>query len=269
MTSDASSDTVIEFEDVRLGFAEGEVLRGVSFRVRRRETLVLVGETGSGKTLLLKLACGLLRPDSGRIRILGAEVSAMSERELLTFRRQVGFVFQEGALFDSLSVWENVAFRLREEQVEEEEIEARVREALRFVEMEHAIDQLPGELSGGMRRRVAIARAVITQPPVVLYDSPTAGLDPVTAQTIVTLLLRLRDAQGVTSMLATHRIQDAFAVANYCFDAEARRVVPVAQWNGRAPETTFLVLRDGRVTFEGDQDALLGCGDPYVKKFLV
>ena len=178
---------MISFADVRLGFDEGDILRGISFDVAQGETKVLVGESGSGKTLTLKLAAGLLKPDSGRVRVLGRDLGAMKETELLEFRRQIGFVFQEGALFDSLSVADNVAYRLHEDGVDPDEIDARVRESLRFVEMEEAIDKMPAELSGGMRRRVSIARALISRPPVVLYDSPTAGLDPVTAQTIITL----------------------------------------------------------------------------------
>ncbi len=270
MSRNATSEPVIAFEGVRIGFDEGEVLHGVSLRVALRETKILVGETGSGKTLLLKLAAGLLRPDAGRVTVLGQEISAMSEKQLLDFRRQLGFVFQEGALFDSLNVEENVAYRLREEGVDEGEIEQRVREALRFVELEEAIDKLPGELSGGMRRRVSIARALISAPPIVLYDSPTAGLDPVTAQTIITLILRLRDAHGVTALLATHRLQDAFAMAHYRFDAESGRVLRVAQ-NGASsgPATSFVVLRDGAVYFEGDYRAITGSSDGYVRKFLV
>lgn len=267
----APGEPVIRFDGVRIGFDEGELLHGISFQVVPRETLVLVGETGTGKTLLLKLAVGLLRPTAGRIWVLGHEISAMSEDELLDFRRQIGFVFQEGALFDSLNVADNLAFRLREEGVEEDEIARRAVESLRFVEMEHAIQKLPSELSGGMRRRVSIARAIITTPPIVLYDSPTAGLDPVTAQTIITLILRLRDLQGVSAMLATHRLQDAFALANFRFDAEANRVVAMAQdgTRGAAPATRILVLRDGGVYFQGDQRAIRDSQDSYLKRFLV
>ncbi len=274
MSTVARSEPVITFENVRLGFDAGEVLRGISFEVAPRETKVLVGETGTGKTLALKLAAGLLRPDAGRILVLGRDITAMSESELLDFRRQVGFVFQEGALFDSLTVAENVAYRLREEGADDLEIEERVREALRFVEMEDALEKLPAELSGGMRRRVSIARALVNRPPIVLYDSPTAGLDPVTSQTIITLILRLRDAQGVSSLLATHRLQDAFGLANFRFDPRANRPVPVER-DGRgassdaAALTKFLVLRDGGVYFEGDQRALLDSRDSYLKRFLV
>jgi phospholipid/cholesterol/gamma-HCH transport system ATP-binding protein len=268
----AETSPVISYRDIRIGFDEGEILGGISFDVLDRETKVLVGETGTGKTLLLKMAAGLIQPNSGRVTVLGREVSAMREEELLDFRRQLGVVFQEGALFDSLTVRENVAYRLIEEGADLEEVESRVREALRFVEMEHAIEQLPGELSGGMRRRVSIARALISHPPIVLYDSPTAGLDPVTAQTIITLILRLRDAYGVTALLATHRIQDAFALANFRFDAEAQRVVPAATNGGGSEEsrrTSFLVLRDGAVYFTGDQYAVRDSRDPYLQRFLV
>src|ERR1039458_7767971 len=188
MTMDTASERVLCFENVRIGFGEGDVLTGLTFSVAARETKVLIGESGTGKTLVLKLAAGLLRPDSGTVHVLGRGLGALSEEELLAFRRQIGFVFQKGALFDSLSVADNVAYTLREEGVDEEEIEQRVRESLRFVEMEDAIEKLPSELSGGMKRRVSIARALVNRPPVVLYDSPTAGLDPVTSQTIITLI---------------------------------------------------------------------------------
>lgn len=265
---------VITFEDVWVGFDEGQVLRGVTFQVQARETLILLGETGTGKTLTLKLAAGLLRPNSGTINVLGEEVSEMDERELLPFRRKIGFVFQEGALFDSLTVADNVAYRLREDRVPEGEIEPRVLEVLRFVELEHAVEQLPSELSGGMRRRVSIARALISHPPIVLYDSPTAGLDPVTSQTIITLILRLRDVYGVAALLATHRLQDGFALANFHFDSELKRVVPNAQ-NGNAraaaktARTRFLVYRDGGVYFEGEPEEIADSKDPYLKRFLV
>src|SRR5579862_1351145 len=252
--SPPSNDSVISFDDVRLGFDEGDILRGLSFRVAPQETKVLVGETRTGKTLALKLAAGLLKPTGGHVRVLGRDVGAMSEAELLAFRRQIGFVFQEGALFDSLTVADNVSYRLREDGVDPDEIEQRVREALRFVEMEDTLEELPDELSGGMRRRVSIARALVSRPPIMLYDSPTAGLDPVTSQTIMTLILRLRDNQGVTSLLATHRLQDGFGLANYRFDGEHNRVVPAphsAAGRNGTPETNFLVLRDGKVYFEG------------------
>ena len=274
VTSSSDSNPTISFEGVRIGFDGRDILRAVSFQVQERETLILLGETGMGKTLSLKLAAGLLRPSEGNIQVLGRDVSGMTERDLLAFRRQIGFVFQEGALFDSMTVGENVAYRLHEDRVKGDEIELRVREVLRFVELEHTLDLFPSELSGGMRRRVSIARALINQPPIVLYDSPTAGLDPVTSQTIITLILRLRDVFGVTALLATQRLQDGFALANFRFDAASKRVVHSVS-NGNAAgaakmaATRFLVLRDGGVYFEGGQGELADTKDEYLKRFLV
>lgn len=263
-------EPLIRFENVSIAFEGAPVLSNVSFEVDAGHTKVILGESGSGKTVLLKLAAGLLRPDSGRVVIMGHDLVDMNEVDLLDFRRRIGFVFQEGALFDSLNVADNVSFRLREERKPHEEYEARVREALRFVEMEPAYDKFPAELSGGMRRRVSIARALIDEPPIVYYDSPTAGLDPVTSQTIITLILRLRDLSGVTSLLATHRLQDAFGLANFVFELEANRVLPI--WedaDGRhfAP-TSVLVLREAKVYFGGETTELLKSPDPYLRKFL-
>ncbi|MGB8322177.1 MAG: ATP-binding cassette domain-containing protein [Candidatus Acidiferrum sp.] len=263
------TDSAIRFDNVTIGFAEGDILDKISFSVQHRETLVLLGETGTGKTLLLKLAAGLLLPSSGSIEVLGKTLSSMTERELLQFRRQVGFVFQEGALFDSFTVGENVAYRLLEDGATEDEVLPKVTEVLRFVELEHTIDQLPSELSGGMRRRVSIARALITQPPVVLYDSPTAGLDPVTAQTIITLILRLRDVFGVTALLATHRVQDGFALANFLFDPQSKRVHRDPSVKDAPAATRFLVLRHGGIYFEGTPQELLDSKDSYLQRFLI
>lgn len=279
MAAIVPGEPLIAFQDVHIGFDEAEVLRGISFEVWPAETKVLLGESGSGKSLIMKMAAGLLRADSGRIWVMGQEIERMSEAELLDFRRHIGFVFQEGALFDSLTVAENVAFRLNEENIADSEVEARVREVLRFVEMEPAISKYPGELSGGMRRRVSIARALVDHPPLVFYDSPTAGLDPVTSQTIITLILRGRDLQGVTSMLATHRVQDVFALARFRFDEKTNRVMPVAQ-NGHNPvqreraekdgtgPTNILVIREGQIYFEGAAEQLLDASDEYLKTFL-
>jgi len=282
-------EALISLRDVHLGFGDREVLQGISLDVAHGETKVLLGETGMGKTLIMKLAAGLIQPDSGHVLVMGHDVSDMPEKELLNFRRSVGFVFQEGALFDSMTVSENVSFRLREEAVDETEIEERVREALRFVEMEEALEKYPADLSGGMRRRVSIARALVDRPPVVLYDSPTAGLDPVTSQTIITLILRGRDLQDVTALLATHRVQDAFGLANFRFDKASGHVVPLAG-NGKsglaqslaerekaaeggkerneAQPTNVLVIRDGKIYFEAPADELLSTKDEYLKKFL-
>lgn len=263
-------EPLIRFQNVSIAFDDAEILRDISFEVEAGETAIILGESGSGKTVLLKLAAGLLRPNSGRVVIMGHDLVDMKEVELLDFRRRIGFVFQEGALFDSLSVADNVSFRLREESVKSDEMETRVRQSLRFVEMEHAYDKFPAELSGGMRRRVSIARALIDQPPIVYYDSPTAGLDPVTSQTIITLILRLRDLNGVTSLLATHRLQDAFGLANFVFEPGINRVVPI--WedsDGRhfAP-TKVLVIRDAAIYFQGQTTDLLKTEDPYLRQFL-
>ena len=263
-------DPVINFRDVHLGFAEGDILQGITFSARHRETVVLLGETGTGKTLTLKLAVGLLRPDSGVVDVLGQRVSTIPERKLHDFRRDLGFVFQEGALFDSLTVGENVAYRLVEDGLSQEEILPRVEEVLAFVELDHTIDMLPSELSGGMRRRVAIARALVNHPKIVLYDSPTAGLDPVTSQTIITLILRLRDVYGVTALLATHRLQDGFALANFRFDPKTKTVIrDHARESSNPTVTRFLVLRDGKIYFEGLPEQLLDTKDPYLQRFLI
>lgn len=271
-------EPLIAFKDVHIGFDEGDVLRGISFEVWPGETKVLLGETGTGKTLIMKMAAGLLRPDSGRVWVTGHDLGEMPEDELLGFRRRLGFVFQEGALFDSITVAENVGFRLREEDLSDSEVESRVREVLRFVELESTFDMFPGDLSGGMRRRVSIARALADRPPLVFYDSPTAGLDPVTSQTIINLIMRGRDLQNVTSLIATHRVQDAFGLAHFRFDETSGRVVPL---NGSRPEsvqqasredsvgpTNVLVLREGRIYFEGSADDLLNASDEYLKQFL-
>jgi phospholipid/cholesterol/gamma-HCH transport system ATP-binding protein len=269
-TSTPPKAAVIQFDDVWIGFDEGPILRGLSFSTQPGETLVLLGETGTGKTLALKIAAGLLRPDRGTVRALGHDVTGKTEDELLEFRRQVGFVFQEGALFDSLTVGENVAYRLEEDGASDEVITPKVQEVLRFVELEHTSDLLPSELSGGMRRRVSIARALITRPPIVLYDSPTAGLDPITSQTIITLILRLRDVYGVTALMATHRLQDGFALANFHFDPETRRVRRSASSAAnRQPITRFLVLREGRIYFEGSPEEMLNTKDAYLRRFLI
>lgn len=265
-----SGGPAILFRDVHLGFSEGEILKGISFSAKPRETLILLGETGTGKTLTLKLAAGLLRPDSGDIEVLGQNVSSTPESDLLDFRRNVGFVFQEGALFDSFTVGENVGYRLLEDGESPESIQPRVEEILRFVELEHTMEQLPSELSGGMRRRVSIARALVNHPKIVLYDSPTAGLDPVTSQTIITLILRLRDVYGVTALLATHRLQDGFAMANFRFDPKTARVHRDTTKESSNPVVTrFLVLRDGKIYFEGYPDEILASKDPYLQRFLI
>ncbi len=261
--------SAIVFEDVRLAFEENEVLRGVSFHLAYGETKALFGVAGSGKSTILKLALGLLRPDSGRITVLGNEVTEMREQELLPMRGKLGMVFQESALFDSLTVSENVAYRLMEEHgIYDDSIDGRVREALRFVELEHTLDKFPSELSGGMRRRVAIARAIITQPELLLYDSPTGGLDPITSNTIVDLIMKQRDVYRTSSLLVTHRLQDAFTLATHEFDPRTNQLRALPRGQYCDVPMSFLILRDGKVIFDGDVHQLAHTKDEYIKEYI-
>jgi phospholipid/cholesterol/gamma-HCH transport system ATP-binding protein len=258
---------VLSFQDVSIGFGERDVLLNLSFNLASSETKVLLGENSSGKTMLLKLAAGLIRPDSGRISLLGKNLGQLTEDELLALHHQTGFVFQEGALFDSMTVGDNVAFPLREVRTPEEEIETRVRDALSFVEIEEAIDKLPAELSGGMRRRASIARAIVAEPQVVFYDCPTAGLDPVTSQRILSLILRGRDLHGITAIVATHRVQDALGLAHYRYAGDLGSVVPLTPQQASQTHTSVMMLKDGGVYFSGSADDLLDSTDPYLKEF--
>ncbi len=258
----------IIFDHVSIAFENNVVLDDVSFELTRGETKMILGVLGSGKSTILKMAIGLVRPDRGDIYLLGHHVNAMKEEELFELRRQVGMVFQESALFDSLTVRENVGYRLIEESVDPKEIDRRVREALRFVELEHTVDMFPSELSGGMRRRVAIARAIITQPEILLYDSPTGGLDPITSTTIVELLVKQRDVYKTTALLVTHRLQDAFTMATHSFDAQANQMRPLAANSTRDVNTSFLILREGKVIFDGTAQELSETEDEYIKEYI-
>jgi phospholipid/cholesterol/gamma-HCH transport system ATP-binding protein len=266
------SDTrhkAIILEDVAIGFEGKPVLDGISFELLRGETKMLLGVTGSGKSTILKLVLGLIKPDRGRIFVLGHEVTQMREEELFELRRNIGMVFQESALFDSLTVRENVAYRLMEEQdVPAEEIEQRVREALRFVELEHTLDMMPSELSGGMRRRVAIARAIVSRPEVLLYDSPTGGLDPVTSTKIIELIVKQRDVYHTSSLMVTHRLQDAFVMATHYFDAAANQMQPIQPGAHVNVNTSFLLLRDGKIIFDGTASELAQNNDPYIREYV-
>jgi phospholipid/cholesterol/gamma-HCH transport system ATP-binding protein len=224
---------------------------------------------GSGKSILLKLALGLIKPDAGHIFVLGEDVTEMSENQLFALRRQIGMVFQESALFDSRTVRENVAFRLIEEgNVSADEIERRVREALSFVELERTVDMFPSELSGGMRRRVAIARAIVTQPDILLYDSPTGGLDPVTSTTIVELIVKQRDVYKTSALMVTHRLQDAFVMATHYFDRTANKMLPLPKGVHCEVPMAFLILKDGKVIFDGDLDELSRTKDEYIREYI-
>jgi phospholipid/cholesterol/gamma-HCH transport system ATP-binding protein len=262
-----AAEPVLSFEGVSIGFSGAPVLDEISFRVAPGETRIVLGPTGVGKSVLLKLANGLLRPEQGSVRLFGEEISHMPEEQLFPLRTRTGMVFQEGALFDSLSVRDNVAYQLIQEQVPDEEIDSRVREALRFVELEETFALFPGSLSGGMKRRVAIARALIHHPELLLYDSPTGGLDPVTSTTIIELIVKQRDVARTPSLLVTHRLQDAFTLSTHRFDAELGHMVPLPKGE-TDPSTTFLMLEEGRLIFDGSLHELLHSQNSFVREFL-
>jgi phospholipid/cholesterol/gamma-HCH transport system ATP-binding protein len=257
----------VQFQNVSIGFDEKPVLENISFEVKRGETRILLGPAGVGKSVLLKLANGLIKPDSGKIFVFGFEVSAMREDDLFRLRESIGTVFQEGALFDSLTVRDNVGFRLMEEHVPDAEIDRRVTEALRFVELEHTLDKFPSELSGGMRRRVAIARAIITKPELLLYDSPTGGLDPITSTTIIELVIKQRDAYHTSSLLVTHRLQDAFMLATHAYNKETNQTeaLPAGEAD---PSTSFLLLHQGKLAFDGTTHELVNSKDEFIKGYI-
>jgi phospholipid/cholesterol/gamma-HCH transport system ATP-binding protein len=261
---------VVEFTDVTISFDVKPVLKDISFCIDRGQTLILLGPAGCGKSVLLKLANGLMKPDSGSIKIFGQEITTMREAELYKLRAHIGMVFQESALFDSIDVEDNVAYRLHEERVAEDEAHKRVVEALKFVEMEQAIDKFPAELSGGMRRRVSIARAIISGPDLILYDSPTGGLDPITSTTIIQLVMKQRDVSHTTSIIVTHRLQDAFVMATHKYDEKAGMVeLPKQDGHQTTDESTkFLMLNDGGVVFHGTTDELVHSTDPWIKEYL-
>ena len=269
--STASNAPVVQFENVSIGFDGKPVLQGISFSVERGQTLVLLGPAGCGKSVLLKLANGLLKSDSGSIRVFGEEIDKLRRRELYALRARIGMVFQESARFDSLNVEDNVAYRLHEELVPEAEAHARVVEALKFVELEAAIDKFPSELSGGMRRRVSIARAIISHPDLILYDSPTGGLDPITSTTIIELVMKQRDVWHTTSLVVTHRLQDAFILATHRFDQATGGMKPLPRDgpdHGIDEGTKFLLLNEGKIVFHGTTEELVRSDDPWVKRYL-
>jgi phospholipid/cholesterol/gamma-HCH transport system ATP-binding protein len=265
--SENSTAPVVVFEGVSITFDVKPVLEDISFRVQRGETRVILGPAGCGKSVLMKLANGLVCPDRGSIEVFGQDITKMRERDLYALRARIGMVFQESALFDSLSVEDNVAYRLYEDKVPEDEAHERVVETLKFVELEHAIQKFPSELSGGMRRRVSIARALITKPDLILYDSPTGGLDPITSTTIVELIVKQRDVSHTTCLLITHRLQDAFTLAMNRWNTTTNKMERIP--DGKIdPSTKFLVLNEGRVVFDGSTEELVGSEDPWLKEYL-
>lgn len=260
----------IEFRDVHLAFDDRVVLNGLSFKVMKGETKLILGGSGCGKSTTIKLVLGLLKPDSGQVLVDGEDITNYTEAQMMIVRKKFGMVFQEGALFDSLSVYDNVAFRLHEQGVPEEEVEPEVKRMLRFVNLEDAIDKMPIELSGGMRRRVGIARALVGDPKIVMFDEPTAGLDPPTARTICELAMKLRDLEDVSSIFVTHEMNNLhyltseYAVVNdageVIFEKEGERLCLI--------NTKVMMMSAGEVIFSGTDEALQKAEDPYIQKFL-
>lgn len=265
--ADPQAGPVVALNRVAVAFDGPAVFEDVSFSVAPGETRILLGPAGVGKSVLLKLIIGLIRPLEGSVELFGEDISHMPEDNLFPLRARAGMVFQEGALFDSLTVRDNVAYQLIQERVPDDEIDTRVREELRFVGLEQTFALYPSSLSGGMRRRVAIARALIHQPELILYDSPTGGLDPVTCETIIELIVKQRDVRATPSLLVTHRLQDAFTLCTNRFDSQQDRMVPLPEGQ-TDPNTTFLMLNEGRLIFDGSLDELVHCTDPFVREFL-
>src|SRR3984957_8779391 len=250
-----SQTSILRFENVTVRYDEVEAISNVSFESFEGESRVILGAAGSGKTVLLKTAMGLIKPDSGKIFAFGKNLAAMRERDLFQIRSKIGMLFQEGALFDSMNIEENVAYPLLNQesiQCPPDQVLPRVEEALKFVELGSTLEKFPSELSGGMRRRAAIARAVVTGPPLILYDSPTAGLDPITAHTIIALIIKERDVEDTTALVVTHRYQDGNLVANFRYNSQNGTL----ELSRQSDSTRFMVMREGRLIFEGDQDEL-------------
>lgn len=280
MATAPSSSTVedlLRVENVTMRFDEVIALEGISFQMSAGETRVVLGAAGSGKTTLLKACLGLIKPDSGHIYLFGRDITGLAEHELFEIRSRVGVLFQEGGLFDSITVAENVAYPLINRRVHDvplSEIDTKVEDALRFVELQQTLDKFPSELSGGMRRRVGIARAVVSEPPLVFYDSPTAGLDPITANTIMALIAKERDSKNSASLIVTQRYQDGQLMANFRYNRSHGQLEPVSRngagnHDGSNPtRTTFMVMKEGRLIFEGVQAELEASGDSYISKFV-
>lgn len=271
---------IIELSNVNLRYDETWALRNISFTLNPGETRIIFGAAGSGKTTLLKVAIGLVKVDSGDVKLFGEDITARREQDLYALRSRAGFLFQEGGLFDSLLVGENVEYPLVNQQgssstekkpVMTEDMESYVKETLRFVELEQTYARFPSELSGGMRRRVGIARAIVTEPPLVLYDSPTAGLDPITANIIMALIAKERDTRNTASLIVTHRYQDGELMANFRYDANTQELLPVNETERDDPNRTrtkFIVMREGEIVFRGTRRELEASEDAYVKRFV-
>jgi phospholipid/cholesterol/gamma-HCH transport system ATP-binding protein len=273
MPEKPGESTVLEFRDVSLRFGDAIALDHVSFAMSPGDSRIVFGVAGSGKTTLLKVALGLVKPDSGRIYVLGQDATDLKESAWFHLRARMGILFQEGGLFDSMNIAENVAYplvnqpALRERIGQNGAVDERVREALRFVELEHTLDKFPSELSGGMRRRVGIARAIVTEPPLLLYDSPTAGLDPITANTIINLIIKERDLRDAASILVTHRFQDGHLMADFRYNPDNGQIETAPHKEDSQVKTKFFVMNAGRLVFAGTRTELRASSDPYVLKF--
>lgn len=262
-------EAVLRFDDVTVAFDDDAVLKNVSFDVGKGQTGIILGSAGSGKSVLLKTAIGLIKPQSGKVLLFGEDITQMSEEQLFDVRSKVGIAFQESALFDSLNIEQNVAYPLLNQKAvncDPKDVRPKVTEALKFVELEGTLKRFPSELSGGMRRRAAIARAVVTKPPLLLYDSPTAGLDPITAQTIVSLIIKERDIDSTTALVVTHRYQDGNLIANFRYNPDNGQLVGAAEETGLS--TKFMVMREGGLIFDGSQQDLESSQDEYIQKFV-
>jgi phospholipid/cholesterol/gamma-HCH transport system ATP-binding protein len=269
LLSEAGSPVIV-FDHVQLAFDEKVVLRDVSFTVIRGHTKIVLGASGSGKSTAVKIIVGLLKADAGVVWVNGQRVDEMSESQLMAVRNDLGMIFQEGALFDSLTVRENVGYKLYEEtDLPLEQIDRRVEEVLGFIGLAEHIEKMPSELSGGQRRRVAIARAMAFKPQIMLYDEATTGLDPITANTVNDEVIKLRDLEGVSSIIVTHQLRDAFYVATHMAvrdTAGSVQIVPATREKEKQAE--FIMLREGLIVFEGDADALRAADDEYIREFL-
>jgi phospholipid/cholesterol/gamma-HCH transport system ATP-binding protein len=270
----APNKPVLEFHDVNLRFGDIRALHNINFVLRPGETRIILGQAGAGKTMLIKSVIGLVPVDQGTIRLFDSEVTSMKEHDLFSLRSRAGIVLQEGGLFDSLNIGDNVVYPLQNQQASKDmppdEMDRRVRDVLRFVELEHTIEKFPSELSGGMRRRVGIARAIVTEPPLILYDSPTAGLDPITANTIMALIAKERDTRNTASLIVTHRYQDGELMANFRFDPQGQELIPVSQEEHSDPSRTrtkFIVMKEGEIVFFGTRQEIEESTDEYIKRF--
>lgn len=261
--------SILRLDNISLTFdGVAKVLDGVSMELLAGDTKIILGAAGSGKSVMLKIALGLLRPASGRIYLFGQDVTDFTENQWYDVRSRIGVLFQEGGLFDSLTIEENVAYPLvNHSNKSPEEVHPHVEEALRFVELAHTLDKFPSELSGGMRRRVGIARAGISDPALLLYDSPTAGLDPITANKIMSLIIQERETRNATSAIVTHRFQDGHMMANFRYNSESKRLERIPDDSPLRQRTRFIVMREGRIVFEGGERELDASTDPYIAKF--